>query len=1729
MQDRSNLMLRSGFVIAASLTAVLVLTTVGDEPPQVVTAKPVSFYSQIRPILQANCQGCHQPAKAKGGYVMTDFERLLSPGDSEEDPIIPGKPDASFFVEQITPVDGEAEMPRGESPLSEIYIDLIRRWIAEGANDDTPVTARPQYDMEHPPVYSRLPVVTSLDYSPDGNLIAVSGFHEVLLHHADGTGIAGRLVGLSERVESVRFSPDGKQLVVAGGQPGRMGEIQVWDVEKRKLLISVPIGYDTVYGANWSPDGKLISFGCPDNTVRAIDAKTGKQVVQQGSHNDWVLDTVFSTNGTHIVSVGRDMSGKLTETATQRFIDNITSITPGALRGGIQSVARHPSKDEILVGGADGIPQIYRMVRKTARKIGDNANLIRRFPAMQGRLFSVDYSPDGKRIAAGASLNAQGAVNIYSAAFDSVISTNLIKILEKVVSSQSAEEKAAVEEYVTADVELTASVEFSEASIFAIRFSPDGAYVAASGSDGKVRLIESESGNVIKEFAVAPLSGELTAAIENDVGAEVKSIESVTATDGKADVVGADSDSTDPVQESLPDAAEVIALEVQPQNLRFASRNEHVQFIVMAKLASGDYSDVTRGASYQIEGELGTVTSRGRFTPYKNGSGELTISFAGKSTSVPVEISELAPTFDADFVRDLGPVLSKAGCNAGTCHGARNGKEGFKLSLRGYDPIFDVRAFADDHAARRVNLASPDDSLMLLKAVGEVPHEGGQRMTRGSEYYAILRQWIADGALLNSDSAGVTGIEIFPKNPVVQKTGARQQMRVVATYAGGYTRDVSAETFISSGNGDIAAADDSGLVTTLRRGEAPILARYEGTYTATTLTVMGDRTGFVWKEQPSNNQVDQFVAEKWKRMKILPSDLCTDAEFIRRVYLDLTGLPPVTDDVKSFLEDSTDRQVKRDAMIDRLMASPDFVDHWANKWADLLQVNRKFLGVEGTKLFREWIREEIRENTPYDRFVQKILTATGSNRENPAASYFKVLRKPEETMENTTHLFLGTRFNCNKCHDHPFERWTQDQYYSMSAFFAQVSFKKDPESGNRRIGGTAVEGAKPLFEIVQDQDAGEVTHLRTGKVAPPEFPFTAKYEVADENVTRRERLIAWMTSPDNRYFALSYVNRLWGYLMGVGLIEPLDDIRAGNPPSNPELLAYLTSEFIESGFNTRRILRLICQSRSYQLSVGANDWNEDDKINYSHATARRLPAEVLLDAVYRVTGSTPNFPGVRPGTRAAQLLDTAVDLPSGFLANLGRPPRESACECERNNDLQLGSIMSLLSGPAVSGAVNDPKNAIASLAKNESDDGKLVQEIFLKVLNRRASDHEIGAARSILNSMRDDHETLVAELARAEEGWKVAREVLEEERLAEIVKAEHELSAYLIGQAPKAAALERERQEGIAKSQGNVFELEPLLPAKLVKWEESLEEGRFETVWSPIQIKEVRGTGSARLEKLPDGSIRSSGTKGELPDYIVTAETSLKNITGIKLEVLTDDQLPGFGPGFKAGNFFLSEIVVESGAKTNATKLAKVKIKDGRADFVADKYDLKHVFDGRAEQGREEGWSIGNEVGRPHWAAFAFDTPIDEGSGTALRITLQHRYQAPYEIGRFRLWVTTSSNALQEGLAADVASALQTSAPLRTPKQAEVLFAYYRSIDVELRKREQLLALARKPVPADLKRKELEAKLARSARPVQTDPVLIRLRQDVQLSSEQLDAPRLTGAQDLAWALINTPAFLFNR
>jgi WD40 repeat protein len=459
----------------------------------------VSFYKDVRPIFQQHCNGCHQPAKPSGGFVMTSRAELLKKGESDKPGVVPGKPDDSHLVMQITPQEGKKPlMPRNQPPLLDRDVAVIKKWIAQGAKDDTPVSDRVVIDMEHPPAYLLPPVIASLAYSPDGKLLAVAGRHEVLLHKADGSGLVARFVGQAERVQSIAFSPDGKYLAVAGGSPALFGEIQIWDVEHKRLKVSHSITFDTLYGVSWSHDGTKAAFGCADNTVRAIDASKGEQILYQGAHNDWVLGTAFSTDSEYLVSVSRDMTVKLTHVPTQRFIDNVTSITPGILKGGIVTLARRPFKDrrmvkpkdisigevkenvydELLFGGSDGTPKLYKMHRETKRVIGDDANKVREYEAMPGVVESVSFSSDGKLFAAGSRSNGSGEVRVYE------VDTG--KRLSK--------------------------FDGQKGGVFAVVFSPDGKTVASAGFDGVVRLNDPQTGKLIKEFIPVPGLKTTTAA-----------------------------------------------------------------------------------------------------------------------------------------------------------------------------------------------------------------------------------------------------------------------------------------------------------------------------------------------------------------------------------------------------------------------------------------------------------------------------------------------------------------------------------------------------------------------------------------------------------------------------------------------------------------------------------------------------------------------------------------------------------------------------------------------------------------------------------------------------------------------------------------------------------------------------------------------------------------------------------------------------------------------------------------------------------------------------------------------------------------------------------------------------------------------------------------------------------------------------------------------------------------
>ena len=1711
-------------VLAAGFAALLLATARAAEP-----APAVSYFRDVRPIFQARCQGCHQPAKAEGGYVMIDVARMLAAGDSGTAGVVAGRPAESELVARITPdAKGHAEMPKEGPALTAAELELVTRWIAAGAVDDTPASAGQRVDAEHPPMYSRQPVVTSIDFSPDGSLVAVTGFHEVLVFDVAAALAAEpgrapapkfRLVGLSERVERVRFSPDGTRLAVTGGNPARMGEVQIWNVADGTLVRSVPVSFDTVYGGAWSPDGKLVSFGCTDNSVRAIDAATGAQVLFQGAHEDWVLDTVFSPKGDHVISVGRDMSAKLTELATQRFIDNVTSITPGALRGGLQAIDRHPTLEHVVAAGADGTPRAYRIHRHSKRVIGDDANLIFPLHAVTGRVFSLRFSPDGRRIAAAGGLDGAGELVVASYALDADVPKNILDIMAKVPgetrkkgSQRSDAEWKMLDDYRDASTKLLARIPLPGAMAYTAAFRPGTGDVAVAGADGMVRFFDAGSGSPRGAFAVARLDAQATAGTRPSLP-------------WPADPAAA--------SEPPPPPA-VTALTVEPAEVVLDGPFASVQLVVTGTLADGRRVDLTRAVRFEAAADAGidlttlcVIGPGGLVRPVAAGSAPVRAVLGGETGSAQatftVRVGDTAAVPHVDFVRDVNPVLTRLGCNQGTCHGAAKGKNGFKLSLRGYDPAFDLRAFTDDHGSRRVNLASPDDSLMLLKAAAAVPHTGGLLAAPKEPGYQVIRRWIEEGARLDMATPRVTSLSVTPASAVIDLPGRRQQFRVVASYADGSTRDVTRLAFLESGNIEVATADATGLVTAVRRGEAPILVRYEGAYAAIPLTVMGDRSGFTWKQPESWGPIDELVAAKWRAMQVEPAPLATDAEFLRRVTLDLTGLPPTAADVRAFLADRRDTRIKRAELVQRLLGGEAFVEHWTNKWADLLQVNPKFLGGEGARGLRDWIRGQVAANVPYDRFAREILTASGSNREHPAASYYKTLRDPLLTMENTTHLFLGVRFNCNKCHDHPFERWTQDQYYETAAFFAQVELAADPESKGKTIGGSAVEGAKPLFEIVKDAATGEVKHERTGRDVPPKFPYECRH-TADEKATRRQRFAAWATSPDNRYFARSYVNRLWGHLFGTGIIDPVDDIRAGNPPTNPALLDHLTQSFIAGGFDVRKLLAEICTSRTYGLAITSTKWNEDDRINYSHALPRRLPAETLYDAIHTVVGRPTRFPGLPPGTRAAALADVSTALGGGFLQTFGKPVRESACECERSGGMALGPVMALVTGPAVGDVLADPQSELVKLVAAEPDDTALVDEVFVRILNRPSRPEEVAAVKGLFDEIGRDHEALGRDLAAAEAAWKVERERREAARLARIAQARAALDAATAAHEPTRRTLLEQRAERFAKAVAAVERYHADPAARLKRFADVAAKA---PAWRVIAPSAAVSRAGATLEPQSDGSLFVSGKGG---DETITLSVPIDRLplTGLRLEAIPDARLPNGGAGRAPdGNFVVTEVTVDVAPVSQPKQSKRVAFHRPQADYSQDKLGIAMAIDG--DVGGGNGWAVAPRLAEGHWAVFEVKDKLTFTEPMLATVRIEQRFNGgKHALGRFRIAFTDSPAPLSLGVSARAADLVAIPESQRPPALAEELDAVAVANDPVRAKLAAELAAAAAPLPPDPTLVALAAELVAAEAAVADDPAIVRLRADHQTSARQLADRRLTAIQDLAWALINSPAFFFN-
>jgi hypothetical protein len=774
-------------------------------------------------------------------------------------------------------------------------------------------------------------------------------------------------------------------------------------------------------------------------------------------------------------------------------------------------------------------------------------------------------------------------------------------------------------------------------------------------------------------------------------------------------------------EDFAPIVGQPAGLTAQPAAIELVGPRATQQLVITGKYADGSFRDLTPFCEFKAEAaNLVTIEEGGFLRPKANGTTNLVVKAGGQEIKVPLTVKDLEKPSPVSFRRQFIAALNVGGCNMGACHGTPSGKGGFKLSLRGFDPDADFLQLTRDVSGRRTDRLDADSSLILLKGLGKVSHEGSARFPESSVAAQTLRAWLAEGMQPDpADLPALQKVEIIPGARVLNAPGKWQQLSVLARFADGSVQDVTRLTVFSSSDPGVATVSTGGLVEFSQTGEVAVLCRYLDQMPSVRLMYLEPRKGFQWNSPQENNYVDKFTFAKLKMLSIPPSELCTDQEFIRRASFDIIGTLPTGDEVKKFLDDKAPD--KRAKLVDALLDRPEYADFWTLKWADVLRNNRKTLAVKGIHVYQRWLHGHMEANTPFDQMVRELITASGSTFGNPAANYYRVAKDPQNLAETTAQLFCGVRMQCAKCHNHPFERWTQDDYYSMAAFFARVKLKKDSmEPGGAKEQNTGA-------EIVYGERSGEVTQPRTGKVMPPKFLGGAVPQVPP-GADRREFLAIWLTSNDNPFFAKSVVNRIWFHLNGRGIVEPVDDFRDSNPSANDELLDALAKDFVEHKFDLKHAIRTIVTSRTYQLSAQGNELNKDDNKYFSHAITKLLPAEPLLDAVCQATEVPEKFGGLPMGTRAIQLPDGEVN--HIFLKTFGQPGRELACECERESDSNLAQALQLINGPTINEKMRSGNNRLARLLGKNLPEADILNELYLATLSRPAQEAEVKAALS---------------------------------------------------------------------------------------------------------------------------------------------------------------------------------------------------------------------------------------------------------------------------------------------------------------------------------------------------------------------------------------------------------------
>lgn len=815
--------------------------------------------------------------------------------------------------------------------------------------------------------------------------------------------------------------------------------------------------------------------------------------------------------------------------------------------------------------------------------------------------------------------------------------------------------------------------------------------------------------------AVAAAQPETTSAPISD-SANMESADSDAPKEGSSDEPSPTSDGSnsetnamEPTSESAasePPANPLVELVVAPPDVNLKTLRDEQSLIAQAVYANGITRDVTSECSWSLaSGDIVEQRDNVLF-PKQDGETTMTVSFEGQTVTVPIVVREASKDVPISFKNDVMPVFTKAGCNSGSCHGAARGKDGFRLSLFGFDPDGDYFRLTRELPGRRINLAVPDECLLMTKATGAVAHTGGKLFEPDSRYYQTLRRWLDSGA---PNDAGpvptVTKVELYPREGVLNGGGEQQRLTVRAIYSDGTDRDVTSLAYFSTNNDNALTVEQSGRVVAKNRGEAFVMARYDTHTVGADFIVLPKDLDFSWSDEPENNYIDSLVHTKLKKLRILPSGLCSDAEFIRRVSLDICGVVPSEDEILAFQQDED--PAKREKLVDRLLERKEFVDIWVMKWSELLQIrSTQQVSYKATLLYYNWLQSRIANDVPVDQMIRELLGSEGGTFTNPATNYYQNEQNTLKIAENVAQVFMGTRIQCAQCHNHPFDRWTMDDYYGFVAFFSQVGRKRAED---------------PREMVVFNSYNGETRHPVTNQVMPPKFLGGAAPETKGKD--RRKILAEWLTSTDNPFFARNLANIVWAHFFGRGIVHEVDDVRISNPPVNEALLDALASKFAEYQFDFKKIVRDICLSRTYQRSTQTNESNADDLTNFSHANLRRLRAEVLLDVISQVTETRNKFRGLPVGARAVEIADGNTS--NYFLTTFGRAKRETVCSCEVVTEPNLGQALHLINGDTINRKIREGRVVERMLNEEKLAPEQVIERLYLRCLARKPTDQEL--------------------------------------------------------------------------------------------------------------------------------------------------------------------------------------------------------------------------------------------------------------------------------------------------------------------------------------------------------------------------------------------------------------------